>query len=155
MDMPFFPINPPIIRTFSTTICLHYRTIWESDYLNVHPHKSRQAHLISIMVNNIVLQLIQAQNTTCFSFFCLIFLKLKWSATRSVVSWLFATPRTIACQAPLSTGFSREEYWSGLPFPSPGDLPHPGINSSLLYLHWQVGSLPLVPPGKHFLDAVK
>ena len=34
---------------------------------------------------------------------------------------------TIACQAPLSMGFSRQEYWSGLPFPSPGDLSHPGI----------------------------
>ena len=33
----------------------------------------------------------------------------------------------VACQAPLSMGFSRQEYWSGLPFPSPGDLPHPGI----------------------------
>ena len=133
MEMPFFHINPPIIRIFSTTICLHYRTIWESDYLNVHPHKSRQAHLISIMVNNIVLQLIQAQNTTCFfSFFCLIFLKLKWSATRSVVSWLFATPRTIACQAPQSTGFSRQEYWSGLPCPPPGDLPDPGLEPASL-----------------------
>ena len=40
---------------------------------------------------------------------------------------LFATPRTVARQAPLSMGFSREEYWSGLPFPSPGDLPDPGI----------------------------
>ena len=38
-----------------------------------------------------------------------------------------ATPWTIACQAPLSMGFSRQEYWSGLPFPSPGDLPDPGI----------------------------
>ena len=38
-----------------------------------------------------------------------------------------ATPWTIACQAPLSIGFSRQEYWSGLPFPSPGDLPDPGI----------------------------
>ena len=37
------------------------------------------------------------------------------------------TPWTIACQAPLSMGFSRQEYWSGLPFPSPGDLPDPGI----------------------------
>ena len=37
------------------------------------------------------------------------------------------TPWTVACQAPLSTGFSRQEYWSGLPFPSPGDLPDPGI----------------------------
>ena len=40
---------------------------------------------------------------------------------------LFATPWTIAYQAPLSMEFSREEYWSGLPFPSKGDLPNPGI----------------------------
>ena len=42
---------------------------------------------------------------------------------------LFATPWTVAYQAPPSMGFSRQEYWSGLPFPSPGDLPHPGIES--------------------------
>ena len=40
---------------------------------------------------------------------------------------LFVTPWTVACQAPLSMGFPRKEYWSGLPFPSPGDLPDPGI----------------------------
>ena len=40
---------------------------------------------------------------------------------------LFATPWTVAYQAPTSMGFSRQEYWSGLPFPSPGDLPNPGI----------------------------
>ena len=40
-----------------------------------------------------------------------------------------ATPWTVACQAPLSMGFSRQEYWSGLPFPSPGDLPDPGIEA--------------------------
>jgi len=40
--------------------------------------------------------------------------------------WLFVTPLTIARQAPLSVGFPRQEYWSGLPFPSPGDLPDPG-----------------------------
>ena len=39
---------------------------------------------------------------------------------------LFATPWTVAYQASLSMGFSRQEYWSGLPFPSPGDLPDPG-----------------------------
>ena len=38
-----------------------------------------------------------------------------------------ATPWAVAHQAPLSMGFSRQEYWSGLPFPSPGDLPDPGI----------------------------
>ena len=40
---------------------------------------------------------------------------------------LFETPWTVAYQASLSMGFSRQEYWSGLPFPSPGDLPDPGI----------------------------
>ena len=42
---------------------------------------------------------------------------------------LFATPWTVACQDPLTMGFSRQEYWSGLPFPAPGDLPDPGIES--------------------------
>ena len=45
----------------------------------------------------------------------------------SVVSNLLQFPCTIACQAPLSMEFSRQEYWSGVPFSSPGDLPNPGI----------------------------
>ena len=45
---------------------------------------------------------------------------------------LFMTPWTVAHQAPLSVGFSRQEYWSGLPFPTPGDLPDPGIESASL-----------------------
>ena len=40
---------------------------------------------------------------------------------------LFVTPRAVAHEAPPSMGFSRQAYWSGLPFPSPGDLPNPGI----------------------------
>ena len=40
---------------------------------------------------------------------------------------LFATPWTVVCQAPLSVEFSSQEYWSGLPFPTPGDLPNPGV----------------------------
>ena len=44
-----------------------------------------------------------------------------------------ATPWTVAPQAPLCMGFSRQEYWSGLPFPSPGNLPHPGINWGFLH----------------------
>ena len=43
------------------------------------------------------------------------------------------TPGTVACQAPLSMEFSRKEYWSGLPFPSPGNLPDPGLNMGLLH----------------------
>ena len=45
---------------------------------------------------------------------------------------LFATPWAVACQAPLSMGFSRLEYWSGLPFPSPGDLSNPGTEPACL-----------------------
>ena len=45
---------------------------------------------------------------------------------------LFATLWTVACQAPLSKGFSRQEYWSGLPCPPPGDLSDPGIESASL-----------------------
>ena len=49
---------------------------------------------------------------------------------------------------PLSMGFSRQEYWSGLPCPPPEDLPGPGIEpTSLKSLHWQAGSLPLAPSG--------
>ena len=59
---------------------------------------------------------------------------------------LFATPWTVAYQAPLSMGFSRQEYWSGLPFPSPGDLPDPGIEPWSPAL--QADALTSEPPGK-------
>ena len=63
---------------------------------------------------------------------------------------LFATLWTVARQAPLSMGFSRQEYWSGLPCLPPGDLPHPGTEpASLCLLQWQAGSSPLTSPGKH------
>ena len=64
----------------------------------------------------------------------------------SVVCPLCVTPWTVACQAPLSMEFSRQKYWSGLPFPSPGILPYPRITpwSSAL----QADSLPSEPPGK-------
>ena len=55
------------------------------------------------------------------------------------------TPWTVACQAPLSMEFSRQEYWSGLPCPPPGDLPNPGIEPTSLELSLlQVHSLPLI-----------
>ena len=59
---------------------------------------------------------------------------------------LSATPWTVAHQAPLSMGFSRQDYWSGLPFPSPGDLPDPGIQPTSPALAG--GFLTTVPPGK-------
>ena len=59
---------------------------------------------------------------------------------------IFVTPWTVAPQAPLFMEFSRQEYWSGLPFPSPGDLPDPGTESMSPAL--QADSLPSEPPGK-------
>ena len=66
---------------------------------------------------------------------------------------LFATLWTVASQAPLSIGFSQQEYWSGLPFPPPEDLPHSGIEpeslpSSACQVNIKVNSLPLASPGK-------
>ena len=56
----------------------------------------------------------------------------------------FATQWTVAYQAPLYMGFSRQEYWSGLSFPPPGDLPNSGIELHILsLLYWQADSLPL------------
>ena len=62
---------------------------------------------------------------------------------------LFATLWTVACQAPPSMGFSRQEYWSGLPFPSPGDLLNPGIE--LWSPTLQADSLPSEPPGNAYI----
>ena len=59
---------------------------------------------------------------------------------------LFVTPWTVACQDPPSMGFFKQEYWSGLPFPSPGDLPDPGIEPRSPAL--QADSLLSKPPGK-------
>ena len=59
---------------------------------------------------------------------------------------LFASPWTLAYQAPLSMGFSRQECWSGLPFPSPGDFPDPGIKPGSPAL--QADALLSEPPGK-------
>ena len=59
---------------------------------------------------------------------------------------LFATPWTVTLLSPLSVGFFRQQYWSGLPFPSPGNLPNPGIKPR--YPALQADSLPFEPPGK-------
>ena len=70
-----------------------------------------------------------------------------------VVSDSFATPWTAAHQAPLSMGFSRQEYWSGLPCPSPGDLPNPGFEPESPALAG--GFFTTEPPGKPRIVKVK
>ena len=66
----------------------------------------------------------------------------------SVVSNSFATPRTVACQASLSKGFSQQEYWSGLPFHSPGALPGPRLKSKSPALAGRFSTTK--PPGKPY-----
>ena len=73
----------------------------------------------------------------------------RWSVLVSHV-WLFVTPWTVAHQAPLSMEFSSQEYWSGLPFPSPGDLPVPGIKPRSPT--FQADSLPTKPAGEIYAD---
>ena len=62
-------------------------------------------------------------------------------------------PMDCSYQAPLSMGFSRPEYWSGLPFPSPGDIPNPGVEPGSPAL--QTDALPSEPPGKSHLPLCK
>ena len=62
---------------------------------------------------------------------------------------LFITPWTVALQAPLSLGFPRQEYWSGLPLPSPGDLPDPGILLASLASPILVGRFFTTEPPAH------
>ena len=70
--------------------------------------------------------------------------------------WLFATPWTVACQALLSMGFPRQEYQNGLPFPSPGDLPNPGIEPALpalagRFFATEPAGKPVVTSNCHFI----
>ena len=104
----------------------------------------------------------------CFALFCFITIinavvAKSWHASLCIIIIITLTESaclltsvvsdswwpSVAHQAPLSMGFFRQEYWSGLPYPPPEDLPNPEIEPVLLCpLHWQVGSLPLTPPGK-------
>ena len=69
---------------------------------------------------------------------------------------LFAIPWIVSCQVPVFMGFSRQEYWSELPFPSQVIFPVQGLKLCLFCLrhwHWQAGSLPTAPPGKCLLQS--
>ena len=70
----------------------------------------------------------------------------KWKCYSLSCVWLFVTPWTVAHQSPLSVGFYRQEYWSGLPCPPPRDLPNPKMEPESPT--WQADSLPSESPGK-------
>ena len=81
--------------------------------------------------------------TVTISVFPLVGIRL---FSHSVMSDSFATSWTVARQAPLSIGFHKQEHWNGLPFPSPGDLPDPGIEPMSPAL--ADGFFTIEPPGK-------
>ena len=109
-------------------------------------------HISFYIIFNIMFQLLLIFFFPLYVCVCvasLEMLKLSlWAKSLSCVQ-LFATPWTVAHQAPLSMGFSRQEYWSGLPCPPPGDRPNPGIEPRSTSL--QVDSLLSEPPKKPIL----
>ena len=95
----------------------HFEKKWEYPYISVLLHLDSSPFWPPPWFLNHMIKQNLREDTQIMS---------EWVKSRSRVR-LFATPWTVAHQVPLSMGFSRQEYWSGLPFPSPGDLPNPGI----------------------------
>ena len=97
------------------------------------------ASLITMQINCLKIDILALTITKAFLVITVVSEVKSLSRVR-----LFATPWTVAYQAPPSMGFSRQEYWSGLPFVTPGDPLTQGLNLCLLHrLHWQAVSLPL------------
>ena len=137
-----YAFNLPVFynSTLIFTSCLHRVSRWARD-MRFKPNQIFRRPPHSLVYEDSVLYL---------SELCQSFLKPQVSVLNhfSCVR-LFATLWTIACQAPLSVGFSRQEYWSGLLFPSPGDLPDPRIKPTCLMSPALAGEFSLlVPPGK-------
>ena len=128
-------------RVFSST------TVWKHHFFGVQPSLWSSSHTCTWLLEKTIALTTQTFVSKVMS---LLFNML----SRFVIACLHAQscqtlcdPWTVASQAPLSMEFSRQDYWSGLPFLTPGNFPDPGIKPMSL-LHWQAGSLPLVPPGK-------
>ena len=132
---------------WSNLACTHaWYMLWDrySYYLHLTIRQSRLAWLANgTLISELCqMEVTQSCPTCCNPMYCIVKVKVKsLSRVRP-----FATPWTIAHQAPPSMGFSRQEYWSGLPFPSPGNLPNPGIELRSPAL--QADALTSKPPGK-------
>ena len=113
------------MTTFAFSSEFQIRTPW---FISTHKILQRQWHSWNIMISNTNwMELQQSKESYYFLLSRVCCMLSRFSHAR-----LFATPWTIACQAPLSMGFSRQEYWSGLPCPPPGDLPDPGTEPTSL-----------------------
>ena len=133
---------------------------WVPDWfpcLTVEPFLDSSNNLFRTLSYSVAYQWLHSKGRVedCFSSLYVLYFSIRCSGRVCVCVWalshvqLFVTPWTLAHQAPLSMEFSRQEYWSGLPFPSPGHLPNPGIKPGSPVL--QADSLPSKPPGKPLL----
>ena len=147
---PLFWVNYHVFLT-----CLIYLSIHPSILLSILPsiHQSIHLSVCTSLLSGTMLPSSLILYFPCFS------LRIRPHPPQPlyVLSCLVmsnsVTPRTAACQALLSMGFSRQEWWSGLPCPPPGDLPNPGIEPRSPAL--QVDSLPIELPGKPLIIARK
>ena len=130
-------------------ICTYiYIYIYICTYTHIHTHTHIQIHIkhkivwVCFCFSEVLLFMTYPLTCLLFAVKHLSFIYVSMCAQSFSHVRLFAIPWTIAHQA--VHGISSEEYWSGLPFPSPGDLPNPGIKPvSLGLLHRQADSLPL------------
>ena len=135
-------------------VCMHVNYIYRQSFLNlqwcyisIKPSSIEDKLKIHSIYLTYQISDISLSNISLVVLLSCAWLKLCLSHCDLGVT-VIVIPRTIAHQAPLSMGFSRQEYWSGLPFPPPEDLPVPGLNPLLLCpLHWQADSLPLTQMG--------
>ena len=118
------------------------QNVFQSSWTTLHSQQSTWQfwNAVSSAFKDILLSVVPHSLCVCV---CVCVCVYKWKSLSHV--WLFATPWAVAHQAPLSMEFCRQEYWSGWLFPSPGDLPNPGIEPRPPTL--QVDSLPSRPPG--------
>ena len=127
IELPYHP---------AIQLCIFPKTEnkYSNKYIKTHTHSSTIHNSQKVEMAQNVHQQMNRQTA---------FIHIQWNITqpfRGLVTkscLTLATPWTVACQAPLSMGFSRQEYWSGLPFPSPRDLPNPGLlYSGRFFTNW-------------------
>ena len=132
--------RPPVISELLVSrSCLHHGAVPQRSPLPC--STDAWDHGAVLLTQHVLMHRLLSSPSYVFS------LSFTWSEVKSLSRvWLFATPWTAARQAPLFMGFSRQEYWSGLPFPSPGDFPNPGIKPGSPALQADASSFE--PPGK-------
>ena len=137
-------LSQGLSRVFSHTI------VWRHQFFNTQPFFS-SSHICTWLLEKTYVWLyspLSAKKCFFFLIYCLGWSQLFFQGVVKSLScvWLLVTPWTVAYQAPPSMEFSRQEYWSGLPFPSPEDLPDPGIKP--MSPTWAEGFFTTKPPWK-------